>query len=101
MSLHPTCQHSFLATQVFGTPTVSSVISHKWRLYGRQRLTIRASMYAVFTFVFTVFAIMYSKEDRSLSVGVSERAGADDVQLGAARFVPTAEVKRSCSPSIL
>ena len=56
--------------QVYGTPTVRAVISHKWRLYGRQRLTIRALVYAFFTFIFTAFAVIYSKEDRKLTIMV-------------------------------
>ena len=56
--------------QVFGTPTVRSVINHKWRLYGRQRLTIRASVYAVFTVIFTAFAVMYAQEDRTTNIAV-------------------------------
>ncbi len=56
---------------MFGTPTVRAVIKHKWRLYGRQRLTIRVCIYAVFSIAYTAFAALYSQEDRSLSLAVS------------------------------
>jgi len=47
--------------QTFSTPSVQSVIRHKWELYGRTQIILRSTMYLVYTLTLTVFAIVYSK----------------------------------------
>jgi len=53
--------HTHAHTQAFGSPTIQAVVRHKWRLYARTRLVIRAFIYLFYTLANTVFAILYSK----------------------------------------
>mmetsp|Transcript_14469 Transcript_14469/g.31389 ORF Transcript_14469/g.31389 Transcript_14469/m.31389 type:complete len:1906 (-) Transcript_14469:1211-6928(-) len=66
-SLLQTLVESNVPVQAYGTPTVRAVIKHKWRLYGRLRLSIRALIYCAYTVIFTTYAVLYSQEDHSLS----------------------------------
>jgi hypothetical protein len=83
LAIHHTCKdisqqmskrsepQSRFRTQAYGTPTVSAVIAHKWSLYGRRTLTVRALLYLVYTAAFTAYAVIYSTEDRTISFTVS------------------------------
>ncbi len=51
---------SDVPVQAYGTPTLRAVIRHKWRLYARDRLVVRALTYFFYTLVFTVWSILYS-----------------------------------------
>ena len=68
-SLLQTLVESDVPAQAYGTPTLRAVIKHKWRLYGRSRLLWRAIFYGLYTALFSVYGILYCKEDTSLSVG--------------------------------
>ncbi|KAF5832015.1 hypothetical protein DUNSADRAFT_12256 [Dunaliella salina] len=59
---------SDVPVQAFGSPTIQAVVRHKWRLYARTRLVIRASIYLFYALANTVFAIIYSKEDHTLTL---------------------------------
>ncbi len=67
-SLLQTLVESNVPVKAYGTPTVRAVIAHKWRLYGRTRLLIRAVVYAFYTTIFTFYAIIYAQSDRSLTL---------------------------------
>uniref|UniRef100_A0A7S3R5P2 Ion transport domain-containing protein n=1 Tax=Dunaliella tertiolecta TaxID=3047 RepID=A0A7S3R5P2_DUNTE len=67
-SLLQSLVESDVPVQAFSTPSVHSVIRHKWHLYGRTCILTRFVIYLFYTLVLTVFAILYSKEDHSLTL---------------------------------
>jgi len=67
---------SDVPVQAFGSPTIQAVVRHKWRLYARTRLVIRASIYLFYALANTVFAILYSKEDHTLTLPEYWESGA-------------------------
>lgn len=67
-SLLQTLLESDVPVQTYGTPTLRAVIKHKWRLYARARLLTRASLYLLYTLLFTVYAVLYAQESTGLGL---------------------------------
>ncbi|KAG1680624.1 hypothetical protein FOA52_015073 [Chlamydomonas sp. UWO 241] len=67
-SLLQTIVASNVPVQAYSTPSIRAVIRHKWRLYGEARIVTRTVIYAIYALVFTIFAVIFARENHSLSL---------------------------------